>query len=320
MTALAGLSASLLPLLSLVANAAVCDPIVHLAFEDTAGVDEREFFQTFVPDEKGPPFLGRRVDSQAVLTLLNALGPHPDRERIQRAMGQYQYSLLHWVHGEETLALAHLFMGMEALTKVFLRRECNERRLAEDGLAAHYGIEKKHLDPYIRKTLLFKGDEACLARAKQASDGFEHGFLDFNEVRSLATDVRDKTATFLRDAIMDISGCDPTALRGIREGRYRVPLGAWKMVKYLRGTLIGKGPDLAAEGNAYPIMEWRSSIKVFRKVEDGKYEYTPDETMTPKLGQGIAFKPKAFEVWGPDDGTGDRPRRGVAEIIKRSQE
>ena len=298
------MAASLLPVLALVSNAAIHDPIVHLAYEDTSGVNQREFFQAFVPDEKGFPFAGRRVDSSAVIALLHAIDKHPGRERIERTMTQYQLALLHWTHGQETLALAHLFMGMEVLTKVFLRRECDKRSMTEEGLAEAFEIEKKQLDPYIRKTLLFKGNHACYKQAKQASDGFEHGFLDFNHIHTLAMDVRDQTATYLRKAIFDISGCEPSALSGITEGRYLIPLGTWNFVKYLRGTLKGDGPSLALLGEPYPIMEWRSSVTVFRKLENGKYEFAPDETVTVKIGEGIQFVPESIEVWGPNDGAG----------------
>ena len=76
------------------------------------------------------------------------------------------------------------------------------------------------------------------------------------------------------------------------------------MIKYLRGILQGDGPALALEGQAYPIMDWRSSIRVFRKLENGRYEITPDETMTARLDEGIQFVPGSLEVWGPNDGTG----------------
>jgi Protein of unknown function (DUF2934) len=300
----ARMAAGLLPVLALVSNAAIHDPVVHLAYEDTTGVNQREFFQAFVPDEKGSPLAGRRVELSAVFALLHAIDKHAGRERIERAMTQYRLALLHWTHGEETLAIAHLFMGMEALTKVFLRRECEKRELTEEKLAALFNIEKKHLDPYIRRTFLFKENGACYNRAKEASDGFEHGFLNFNRIHTLAMDVRDQTATYLRNAIFEISGCDPATLAGITKGRYLTPLGAWSFAKYLRGILKCDGPSLALEGQEYPIMEWRSSIRVFRKLENGKYEFAPDETMTAKIGEGIQFAPGSIEVWGPNDGTG----------------
>jgi hypothetical protein len=314
---LAGMGATLLPVLALVANAAILDPVLHLAFEDTAGVREREFFQAFVPDETGPPFSGRRIDPDALTALLHAIFAHPDGLRIQRAIGQYEFALRHWVHGQETMALAHLFMGMEALTKVFLRRECNAKGMKEDELAASYGIEKKHLDPFIRKTLLFKGDWPCLKRAKDASDGFEHGFLDFNRVRTLATEVRDQTATYLRDAILEISGCDPKVLAAIREGRYLVPLGAWKMVKHVRGTLAGEGPTLAEDSQCYPRIKLTSTIQSFRKLESGRYEFTPNETLAVSLGPGIEFKDGTFKVWGPNDGTEGVPSTATAEFVRK---
>lgn len=119
-------------------------------------------------------------------------------------MTQYALALGHWRPGHEILALAHLFIGMEALTPVALRRELSRSRLTEDELARSWGIEERRagarrtrLAAEVRRRTLFRGDEETATKARKASDGLEHGFLEFARVRKLAADARDKDRSLL---------------------------------------------------------------------------------------------------------------------------
>jgi hypothetical protein len=118
--------------------------------------------------------------------------------------------------------------------------------------------------------------------------------------------VRDKAAAYLREAILTLAGGTEKAL-AIRGGKYAEVLGAWRVVKYFRGTLVGDAPRLAAEGQEYPIMVWSSRIKTFRRLESGHHSLTPEETLTARLAAGIAMNPKSFEAWGPKTGSGELP-------------
>ena len=80
---------------------------------------------------------------------------------------------------------------------------------------------------------------------------------------------------------------------------YNVPLGNWPVVKYIRGQLLGDSDSLAAKTNEYPIMSWRSTIKSVEFSESGEYVVKFEETLTPRLGNGISFQRKSFEVWQP---------------------
>jgi hypothetical protein len=94
-------------------------------------------------------------------------------------------------------------MAIEAITKAKVRIECAARGLtSEQELANSLGISKKELDPTIRKKFILEGDEECYSKAKDASDGFEHGYLDYAEVISKAKDVRHRMARYTRNAIL----------------------------------------------------------------------------------------------------------------------
>jgi hypothetical protein len=73
--------------------------------------------------------------------------------------------------------------------------------------------------------------------------------------------------------------------------------GPLTLVRYIRGTLIGKSEQLAARDQLYPIFEWRTKLKSVRIGQDGLYKFEPDDTMTAKLGEDVKFRPIGFEVW-----------------------
>jgi hypothetical protein len=195
--------------------------------------------------------------------------------------------------------LAYLYMGMEALTKAFRRQHCQRANCTESQLAASWGIELKNLDPEVRKRLLFKGDHECYKKAKAASDGLEHGFLTFDKVLSYAQDAYERTASYLRSAIIELTEVEESANQVLFSPKYEQPLQLWKAAKYLRGRLLGQTDKLAAEGQEYPIFRWQSSIKAVTRIDSGDYNLSLNENLTASLGEGVSFQPNSLEVWGP---------------------
>lgn len=297
----------LVPLLAVTENAAILELRTHLAFDNTEGATEREFFQSFLPDERGLPRMSIRAKPKLTVALLECMFKANPRDRILRACAQYHQALMYWAPGQELLALAHLYMGIEAITKTVLRQECARRGVDEEGLAAALGIEKKHLDSTIRSDFIFAGDQECYKEAKKASDGFEHGFLAFDELQALATKRRNTAATYLRNAIFKaLNPADETLEKLLKRG---TAVGAWRLVRNFRGRLLGEGNELAAPENEYPIIEWHSSIKSATKAATGEISFTPDERLTVQIAAGISLKPDSYEVWGPETGAKREPIR-----------
>jgi hypothetical protein len=186
--AYANAASSFLPLIALAANAWVGEPDIKLAFDATPGRSEREFFQSFTTElEPDAVRFGREIDREATVALIVAIGTHvTEGERLRRAAEQYRMALSNWLRGQEALAIGHLWMAVEALTKVALRRECGASGLTKAALAESWGIQLRELDGEVRRRLIFQGDAESARKAREASDGLEHAYLDFGEVRDLA--------------------------------------------------------------------------------------------------------------------------------------
>jgi len=289
---------SILPILSLSANAAIHDPDLELAFDNTKGITERDYFQCYVSPESKEIHIQRYINIEATIALINSIATHPDGDRLRRATNQYRLALGSWKLGKEILTLAHLWMSIEALTKAKIRTECKTRGLTnEKELAEELGIGEEDLYSYVRRGFLLKGDSECYSKAKKASDGFEHGFLEYQKIRELSKEVRNKMAKYTRTAIIELCDLKKDKMNILLAEPYNKPLGYWPIVKYLRGKLIGEGDQLAAEGNTYPFIKWKYAYKTALEDETKKLNISIKDFIIPELGRGIVFKPISHEIW-----------------------
>ncbi|MGX5651328.1 hypothetical protein ACWKW4_13815 [Hydrogenophaga borbori] len=287
----------LIPLLSLSANAAIGDCEMELAYESTDGLNEREFIQSFLPEESQLLRPGRLLDIQATGRLLEAIQTAPDKERIMRAANQYWLALQAWRYGFETLCVAHLWMAVEALTKAMIRTELSRKGLSNEAeLSDYLGCETKKLDAEIRRRYLLKGDEECYSKGRLASDGLEHGYLGFDEIRAHAIEVRDRMASLVRSAILEIVQLDAKTTSRLLSSPFDRPVGPWPLARTLRGKLVGADSQLAAVGNPYPFFSWKAHVENVRKVEGGRLVVNVSETMTAHLGPGIVFVASGHQV------------------------
>jgi len=311
---------ALLPVVAVGANASVSDAEVKIAFDNSPASTEREFFQSFVRENRGMPLPGRWIDVPATIAVIDAFSGHRNFSRLHRAAEQYRVALGHWRPGHEVMALAHLYMAMEALTVVARRREADQRSTASnDELAEAFGVDKAELDGHIRRTILFQRDAETCAAAKEASDAFEHGFLPLPDIHSLAEKSRDLTAKYVREGILALAGVTEDARERLLQSPYDEPLHQW-VVKYLRGTFVGESDDLALPDQEYPGFVWTSGLKEFKELEDGSFEVTPEETMTARFTEKVRFERRSLEYWGSTGRPTPTEIPRTAGEVERSEE
>jgi hypothetical protein len=300
LVAFANAAIGLLPLLALSANAAIGDADVEIAFETTPNISERDYFQNYLPQESDVLYSMRRIDGDKTIALLNAITKNPEAERLHRAANQYHLSLRYWKYDRQNLSLAHLWMALEALTKAKIRSECIRTGLkTPEQLAASLNVDIKELDVTIRRDFVLSKDAECYRSAKKASDGFEHGFLGYDEIRELSRNVVRRMAKHIRNSIFELAELDEDSKRILTTGRFEKPLGYWPVVKYFRGRLIGEKPELAAEGHRYPILSWNPVVTRCEITPDKQVNLSIQENKA-SLAEGIVIKPLSYEAWQPE--------------------
>jgi hypothetical protein len=257
-----------------------------------------------------PPVIhvpARPIDPDHLVAFIDVLQPHAERERIQRAIAQYVEALRRWNSGHEIMCVAHLYMGIEALTKSLLRSEKSKLGVDDLGLAAAWNIkitksdtsklDLNKLDGEVRRRLIFQGDDECFSKVKSVSDGFEHGFAGYATMQQPARETVSKAATYLRTAIVKLLAPSGKMDLILTDRNWAEPRGPIALSKKIRGKLKGNVDALAIMGNPYPQLVWRSSLKTVRIEADGRYGYAPQEQFDPQLGEGTELQLGSIEVW-----------------------
>lgn len=297
--------------MALSVNASMGDLDVELAYDVTPGVAEREFFQSSLARESLFLVPNRKVPVPSFVKLVDALEVHPEKQRLMRAIAQYDAALRHWSLGQEVLCVAHLFMGHEALKRVAVRHLLRERGMSSEELGREWSSDPTKLrnlgaflEAEARRRLLFQDDSNTHRQAKKVSDGFEHGFEDTGNLRHVARSVFETVARYLRSAIVELTALDQKTRNQLLS--FAEPRGPLRVVKYLWGHLIGAPEHFAAAGRDHPVCDLRTSIKAVQLDDSDRYTVSYDETMTAWLGENVKLKPNRYEAW---DGSTLREQR-----------
>lgn len=252
--------------LAMIANAAVEEPEELLAYCPPVGpVDTGEFVVQRHSQARAPAARLRKLAAADVLSVLQQLKGHPREERLYRAMAHFRMALNYLNPENRVLSAESLWMVVENLTRVVFDRLCCEHGIdpkAQDAkhllaLAMGYkpkSFEETHppsvqtlidsgefdakrlkrdnthldaLDSHTRCEILLGGDKACYKQLREMSDGFEHGYLDFGNVRTKSA-AAEAAFGHLRRALLREIGLDETS--PLFDPRFDSPEGVWRPI------------------------------------------------------------------------------------------
>jgi hypothetical protein len=293
---------SLCPVFSFIGNSTIEDMVPEIGYEVTPGVTDRDFFQQFLSEERLLIIERRRIPTDLTVRILDNFLHHAEAERIRRALAQYYQALRNWEPGQEVLAVAHLWMGVEALTPVVVRRFALEQKIDRAGMASLWQVDERQVEAEARRLLIMQGDSDAYSTARRASDGFEHGYLGFLELRKHADQVRLKVAEYLRQAIINELALDKSDAAALLAPPFNIP-GHLGLAKYLRGKLIAPTEEIAAPDQAYPFLKWTTKFTEVGEPNDEDVKVKMEETITGVFAKGVRFQPRRVEVWGGQEST-----------------
>lgn len=297
-------------ILSLTANAAIEDPTADVAIETTPGGEIREFWSRDGPSYDWPRGFGRGIPTQLPQFVADAWfqQPEKDRERLFRAIVQYHHAVQNWTPGSEIAALSHIWIGMEAITKLFRDRRQVELELDLTQLKELYATERSAeigkkvefanpnaLDGEIRRRHFFQGDDAVYKLAKAASNAYEHSFSPLWEVREQAVKAVEPAGTYLRVAIFDLLGLDDKVKALLLSPQFERPYNGW-MDTSLHGVL--SGPSTAVESiEGYPEIEiYNEHFQLGVDSEEDAAIGQRTRIAASNLPPGVSFKPSSMSI------------------------
>lgn len=296
-------------ILSVGANVGIQEPTADVAYETTGGSSRRDYWSRNAPEYEFPSGFGRAIDPKLPGESIGAYAQHPEQDRFHRAIVQYHHALQNWEPGSEIASLTHVWIGMEALTKIVRSRLLNDLGLTLDELRMRYSallstesgksVELRglnDLDGEIRRRHLFQGDDFTYKLAKEASDGYEHSFNPLWKVRDQAVQALERAAGFLRRAIFDYSGIDAAAKDAMLHEYFSLPFDA-SLRLFLTGELTGT-PEALDGMDHYPDIQWISEPLQRGIDEEGDAQVGfGTRIIAANLPPGVTFKPTAIDLY-----------------------
>jgi hypothetical protein len=289
----AAAGANVAPLLSFAINAHVAVPTPYVAFEAEPGLTSRRFWQGHVALESGLPRVGRRLDESLLFPFLKAVLTSSERTRLARALGQYDVALHHWTVPARPLALAHLYIALEALAPAVERVERERLGLPNDRAhARHRGVDvgrgnwKDVLLGWVRRDVICGGDKETYDIARAASDGFEHAAMDFPTFRAAANRTSAALMGYVRRGVLSLVDL-PEATR--QELADKSPLDVSPLQFAVQGELTGEVQDpdrLGYGGQPYPYADWQITLDDHRQTPDGRHRLFPRHHLTARIAEG----------------------------------
>lgn len=296
-------------IISVAGNVSIQEPTADMAYETTSGSRQREYWCRNAPEYEFPSGFGRAIDPKLPGMLIQAFDEHPERDRLHRAMVQYHHALQNWEPGSEIRCLAHVWIGMEALTTLVRSRLLSDLGISLDDLRARYSAllsaERgksaelrglNDLDGEIRRRHLFQGDDRIYKLAKDASNGYEHSFNPLWKVREQAVQALEPATEYLRRGILDYSGVDDTIKEAMLHEYFKVPFDA-SLKLHLTGVLSGT-PEVLDEITNYPDIEWSSEPLENGADEEGDAQVGFRTRIAAEhLPPGVIFSPVSINAF-----------------------
>lgn len=288
--------------LSVVANASVGYFTADIAFDNTPGRQEREYFQRSHPVDPEVPSQGRRLDAALARALLTAWKQMrvEELECWHRAANAYHHALQEWEPGAEIPALSHLWSVAETLTPIIRQRYMQGESLTKEQLLARWAIERKDLGPEVRRRLIFQGDDACVRTAREARSALLHGYDPLWELREGSMEVRDLTASYVRRALIESVGLHDVDQEALLTPPYDEPFHS-SVDTFMSGRMLGDVENLARPGNVYPRLDWQLKRTELPPDEEGDARTEFIVEITPQLADGITFVLDRVSFLGPHD-------------------
>jgi hypothetical protein len=234
-------------------------------------------------------------------------------------MAQYQVALRYWNTGSQVLALAHLYIACEVLTKAVQRVHQTRLGITEKEHAQLLGVDttKKNwlmmAGYFARREYIFEGDKMIYDAARTASDAFEHGMEDLGTVRQTADSVTRELFDLVRSAALSlVPSLDPTISDTIMS---KHPIDVSPLYKQVTGHIVSEEAsdplNLGVEGELYPILRWQSNLKASR-LEDDQLIMEAEETFTVQFAPGLRFEGRDIATYvgmnpAPADVSAPRP-------------
>ncbi|MDX6554815.1 MAG: hypothetical protein QOD86_1010, partial [Miltoncostaeaceae bacterium] len=284
---LAAMLGNSLSVLALASNAAIADPLALAAYGlDLSTPQPFIWYQTPAAADWFPPG-ERRFEPEPMERFMAAVGSHPQYALLHRAIEAYRRALSHWTPEGRLLAGEFLYIAAETLSRCILETEAADAQVTPKRLAK---LRRAQTSEVYRLRVLhervFGGDDAAREAMEEASNGFEHGYMAADDVRTRIVGVLDRAMGLVRRALIAAASPDAETERILLADAFAEPRGLVSTIQVVLGELSVTDPQQVppAAGEVRVELEWpRGPIKAERTPAGGLVVTVPSNVKVLSL-------------------------------------
>jgi hypothetical protein len=291
------LAEAIASVLAFTMNAAIEPLTPTVIFDATPSRKRHEYWQFVQPPFAGLPRHSRVLDDKGFEAVVAALVVNTHTDAIQRAIGHFRRAVSHTLPGEWLLAVAHGWMGFEALKPVALKQELERLGWTKAQLAAAWGVTTSVLENEARLRLLFPGRSGLHHRSRNTSNNLEHSLTELGPLHKQAEKDAMALVTQLRRAILRC--LFERVPRSLSRSELSRPHPSAPLQRFMRAVLIGSVDDLAPPDLQYPHFDLVWEPTEVELTPTGAYTANHNMTGTVRLGSGARVTQISTEIWGP---------------------
>ena len=182
----------------------------------------------------------------------------PGGVHLGRAVESYQRALGHWVPEERLLAGEFLAIAAEALSRFAIESRAHQLGMTPKNLAQlRHAADERELRRRFLADEVFTGDSDAEVAMREASNGFEHGYMQLGDVQGLLEPVLERSMGHVRRALVEALGLAPVGRRRLLDQTMTSLVGwcrrsGWWSGSYPGETLLRRCPRWMVPRSSWP--------------------------------------------------------------------
>jgi hypothetical protein len=220
-----GLSNAVGSVLAVLANAPIGD--FHPQFTLASPHDGHRRFAQYFSEPWALSEVTHRLSAEVAGRCVPAFFDDPNFDALGIAVQHYALALRSY-ETDDTATVSNLFAGMEALKDLAVTQELSRRSMQQRSeLATAWSCTTSVLENEARLRLLFQNDSQTHDQAKAVRHPLVHGLSFIGHLQPIAQAAKDKTAHYLRSAILDMASINASMRTILMKDTYvRVPVAS----------------------------------------------------------------------------------------------
>jgi len=291
--------ASVLPLVALLGNGAIDDPRPVSAHGVLVGTSPCEWeSHEWPPSDALDPPAAREIDTDVLDRAFRAGLALAEPSLFGRAVAHYAQALRHCTPEHALLCGEYLWMAAEAFSLARVEILATAKGWKKTTLARSRRVQPGDL-PRLELQQLFDGHADVLRDLEAASNGFEHGYMDFDEARRLFTGTLASAFSVLRKALINQLQLPQADVDHLMRADLQQPRSLDPVRRFARGRLEPIRDSDVELGDTVDALWTAGPVRAISGEDGAVSLQRPAELTFETVPEGVSIRVEGLGIRGP---------------------